>query len=407
MNRLSTSLHAFLMRLRSLFVRRRLDEEFDDELQTHISLVTEENMRRGMTRDDARYAALRSFGGVTRVKEHNRERRALHQLEILLQDLRYGFHALRKNPAFAAIAIMTLALGIGANTAIFQLLDAVRIRALPVKDPQALVSIQPTSTKDRRGSVNRFGVLTFPLWEQIRARRLEFAGMFAWGEAQFNLSSGGEARYARALLASGDFFNVLGVTPLLGRLFAPGDDQKGCGAVAVISYAFWQREFGGQPSIIGKNISLDSHPIEIIGVTPASFFGLEVGRSYDVAVPLCAEATLHGEDSRLNDGTTWWLVVIARLKAGQSLERATALLGSVSPAIFQASLPPNYPRESIKSYLGFKLAAYPVAGGISQLRNDYCDSLWVLLGASALILLIACANLANLMLAQATARQRE
>src|SRR5215469_15690542 len=191
MNRLSTSLHAFLMRLRSLFVRRRLDEEFDDELQTHISLLTEENMRRGMTRDDARYAALRSFGGVTQVKEHNRERRALHQLEILLQDLRYGFHALRKNPAFAAIAIMTLALGIGANTAIFQLLDAVRIRALPVKDPQALVSIQPTTTKDRRGSVNRFGVLTYPLWEQIRASQPGFAGMFAWGEDQFNLSSGG------------------------------------------------------------------------------------------------------------------------------------------------------------------------------------------------------------------------
>ncbi|HEY6971659.1 MAG TPA: ABC transporter permease, partial [Candidatus Angelobacter sp.] len=347
-------------------------------------------------------------GGLTQVKETNRERRGLHQLEMFLQDLRYGFHALRKNPAFAAIAIVTLALGIGANTAVFQLLDAVRIRSLPVKDPRALVSIQPTTTKDRRGSVNRFGVLTYPLWEQIRAKENEFSGMFAWGENQFNLSSGGEAHYARAILASGDFFNVLGVSPLRGRLFSPADDQKGCGEpVAVLSYAFWQREFGGQPYVIGKKISLDSHPVEVIGVTPANFFGLEVGRSYDVAVPVCAEAVLRGEYSRLNSGTAWWLVGIARLKAGQSLERATALLESISPGIFQASLPPNYPPESVKSYLGFKLAAYPAAGGISQLRNDYSDSLWLLLGASTLILLIACANLANLMLARATARQRE
>ena len=408
MNKPSISVRSFLLRLRSLFTRRRLDEQFDQELETHISLLTEENIRRGMAPGDARYAALRSFGGVTQVKEQNREHRGLHQLEMFLQDLRYGLHALRKNPAFAAIAILTLALGIGANTAVFQLLDAVRIRSLPVKNPQDLVSIQPTSTKDRRGNINRFGVLTYPLWEQIRTSQSNFAGMFAWGEAQFNLSSGGEARYAKAILASGDFFNVLGVTPLFGRLFSPADDQKGCGeTVAVISYAFWQREFGGQPSIIGRKISLDSHPVEIIGVTPASFFGLEVGRSYDVAVPLCAEAALRGEDSRLNEGTIWWLVVIARLKAGQSLERATALLESISPGIFQASLPPNYPKESVKGYLGFKLAAYPAAGGISQLRNDYTDSLWILLGASGLILLIACANLANLMLARATARQRE
>src|SRR5215470_3107490 len=407
MNTLSTGVRAFLLRVRALFSGRRLDHEFDQEVQTHISLLTEENMRRGMTRDEARYAALRSFGGVTQVQEHHREHRGLHQFDIVWQDLRYGFHVLSKNPGFAAIAILTLALGIGANTAIFQLLDAVRIRSLPVKDPQELVSIQPTTTKDRRGSVNRFGVLTYPLWEQIQARPNEFAGMFAWGEDQFNLSSGGQAHYARAILASGDFFKVLGVSPLLGRLFSPADDQKGCGAVAVLGYAFWQREFGGQPSVIGTKIPLDSHPVEIIGVTPASFFGLEVGRSYDVAVPVCAEAVLRGENSRLTSGTSWWLVVIARLKAGQSLERATALLESVSPGIFQASLPPNYPPESVKSYLGFKLAAYPAAGGISQLRNDYSDSLWLLLGASFLVLLIACANLANLTLARASARERE
>src|SRR5215469_4855503 len=278
------SIRSMLRRLQALFTRRRLDEEFDREVESHLALLTEENIRRGMTPAEARYAALRSFGGVTQVKEDNRQHRAWHQVEVMLQDLRYAFHAMRKNAGFATVGIATLALGIGANTAIFQLLDAVRIRSLPVRSPQQLVEIKPTSLDNRRGTINRFGVLTNPLWEEIRTHKQPFSGMFAWADSQFNLARGGEGRYARALMVSGDFFDVLGVPPLLGRVLSSADDQKGCGApVAVISYAFWQREFGGTPSVIGKTLSLESHPVEIVGVTPASFFGVEVGRSYDVA----------------------------------------------------------------------------------------------------------------------------
>ncbi len=401
-------LRASWERLRAHLVSRRLDKEFDLEVQAHIALLTEENIRRGMEPEEARYAALRTFGGVTQVKESNREQRGLPQLGILRQDLGYTLRTLRKSPGFAAVAVVTLALGVGANTALFQLLDAVRIRTLPVKAPQELVEIRPTDTRDRRGSMNRFGELTNPLWEQIRAGQQPFSGMFAWGQSQFNLANGGEARYAKAMVVSGDFFNVLGVRPVIGRVFTPADDQKGCGAAtAVISYSFWQREFGASPSVIGRTLSLDSHPVEIIGVTPSSYFGMEVGQSYDVAVPICAEATLQSESRFLTDGTVWWLVVMGRLKPGWSLERANAALDSASPGIFQATLPSNYPEESIKNYLAFKLAAYSGGAGVSQLRNDYADSLWLLLGASGLVLLIACANLANLMLARASARGRE
>ena len=408
MNQFFSWFHTALQRLRALFTSRRLDSEFDQELETHISLLTEENARRGMSPKEARDAALRSFGGVTQAKEDNREHRGFSRLESWLRDLRYAFQALRKNRGFSAVAVTTLALGIGANTAIFQLLDAVRICSLPVKNPNELVEIKLANTEGRRGGVNRFGQITNPLWQELRTHHDAFAGMLAWGETEFNLASGGESRYAHAILVSGDFFNVLGVAPTLGRVFTPADDQKGCGAsAAVISHAFWQREFGGNPRVIGTKLSLDSHPVEIVGVTPPSFFGFEIGRSYDVAVPLCAEEALRGENSRLANGTSWWLVVVARLKPGSTINDASALLGSISSGTFQATLPANYPPESIKNYLGFRLIASPAGSGISQVRNDYTDSLWILLGASGLILLIACANLANIMLARGAARQRE
>jgi predicted permease len=408
MARISSFLRISWQRLYASLFQRRLDREFEQEVLTHLSLLTEENLRRGLTPQEARYAALRSFGNVTQVSEENRQRRGLHHLEILGQDLRYAWHTMRKNPAFAVIAILTLALGIGANTAIFQLLDAVRIRTLPVANPQELLEIKLANGDNRRGSVNRFGQLTNPIWEQIRDHAQAFDGMLAIGDTQLNLTNGGEAHYARAMMVSGDFFHVLGVRPALGRVFTADDDRKGCGTSSVvISHAFWQREFGGNPAAIGTTLSLNSQPMEIVGVTPPEFFGFEVGQSYDVAIPLCAEPTLHTENSYLANDTMWWLMVVARMKPGSSLASVNAQLDAMSPAVFEASLPPNYPAENIKSYLGFKLAASPVGAGISKLRNDYSESLYLLLGASGLVLLIACANLANLLLARTSVRERE
>jgi predicted permease len=330
-------------------------------------------------------------------------------METLWQDVKYGTRQLARSPGFTAVALLTLALGIGANTAIFQLVNAVRLRTLPVENPEELAGIQIADMTGARGSFNFWHPpLTNAVWERIREEQTAFSGVFAWARGGVNIAPSGEARYVEGLWVSGEFFSVLGVRSLLGRVFTTADDQRGCGSSgAVVSHSFWQREYGGDPSAVGRTLTIEGHPFEIVGVTPPSFFGLEVGRGFDLAIPLCAETILQGESSRLDSGTSWWLVVMGRRKPSVSLEQAAAHLRALSPGIFEATLPKNYPAENIKDYLGFKLTAIPAGTGISRLRETYSTPLWLLLGLAGSVLLIACANLANLMLTRAGARERE
>jgi putative ABC transport system permease protein len=330
-------------------------------------------------------------------------------LETFWQDTRFGARLLRLNPGFTAVALLSLALGIGANTAIFQLLDAVRLRTLPVKDPQDLAEVQIADRKSATGAFTGGRPnLTNPLWEQIRERQKGFSGVFAWSNARFDLSQGGESRYAQGLWVSGDFFDVLRVPPVLGRVITAADDRRGCSSpAAVISHAFWQREFGGDPSAVGRTLRLDGQPFEIVGVTPPSFFGVEVGRSYDVAIPLCAEPIIRGAGSGYDKRDVWWLAAIGRLKPDWSIEKASAQLAAVSAGIFQETVSPRYNVEDTKNYLAFRLTALPAGTGVSNVRTTYEAPLTLLLAITGLVLLIACANLANLMLARATARERE
>jgi predicted permease len=327
----------------------------------------------------------------------------------MFQDLSFGVRMLRKNPGFTAVAVLSLALGIGANAAIFQLVNAVRLKTLPVRNADQLVNVQLTDMEAARGSKpSPYASVTNPIWEQIRDRQQGFSGILAWSRNDFNLAQGGEVRWAKGLWVSGDFFNVLGVQPERGRLLTTADDQRGCSAPgAVISHSFWQREYGGDPNVVGRKVTLSDKPFEIIGVTPANFFGLEVGRNFDIALPLCADAIIAGKNTRLDSGFNWWLMVTGRLKPGWTMAQATAQLQSISPDLFRQTLPPNYPPVSVNKYLESKLEAVAGGAGYSTLRASYERPLWLLLAIAGLVLLIACANLANLLLARASTRERE
>ena len=327
----------------------------------------------------------------------------------LLRDLRHAFRLLRLSPGFAVVAILTLALGVGANTAIFQLIDSIRLRTIPVQNPEQLGTIRIADRQWGSGNFSgQYSQLTFPLWEQIRQRQEGFSEIAAWADQSFNLATGGEVHYAKGIRITGDFFHLLGVRPVLGRLLGPEDDQPACAVSgANISYAFWQRNFAGDPAVIGKRLNLDGNSFQILGVTQPGFNGVSVGNYFDVAVPVCVEPILNPRDNRLPQRASWWLASIGRLKPGWTIERANAQIKAVTPQILQETIPPTYDGVATKKYLDYKFAAFSASTGFSELRDDSETSLWLLMGISGLVLLIACANLANLMLARASARERQ
>jgi predicted permease len=330
-------------------------------------------------------------------------------LESTLQDLRLALRSLRKRPGFAATAILTLTLGIGANTAIFQLLDAVRLKSLPVVSPQQLATIQV------RGGTSAFGVgmgdpttLTYALFEQIHKNQQSFSRVFAWSLTPVRVGEGSQQHRVQGLFVSGDTFATLGMVPFRGRLFTTDDDRPGCGVASVVlSYAFWQSRFGGTDSAIGSRLTVADYPAEVIGVTPPAFFGFQVGKRFDVAVLVCSAPEIFLDDYPLRRRDYFWLNVMGRLKPGWSLANASAHLQVISPGLIEASEPTHYGAPSLKLYRSFRLVAYPGGTGVSSLREQYDFSLWLLLGTTSLVLLIACANLANLMLARASTRQGE
>ena len=326
-------------------------------------------------------------------------------MEKVIRDAQYGLRSLRRTPVFAVVAILSLALGIGANAAIFQLIDAVRFRSLPVANPEGLTEVRAEGVSAFGISAGVNAAVTYPLWEQMRAHQTAFASMFAWGNAELPVGRADEARPARVLWVSGDFFRVLGVTPERGRLLTADDDRRGCGAgAAIVSHAFWQSHLGGREAAIDRTLTVHDQPFTVVGVTPARFTGLEVGQSFDIALPVCS-AALWGDSLDRRD--LWWLTVMGRLKPDWTMPRANTHLQALSPGLLEATVPSGYGADLTAQYRAFRFGVIPAGRGVSRLRGAYGTSLSLLFGLTGLVLLITCANLATLTLARASARERE
>jgi putative ABC transport system permease protein len=398
---------ALLRRILSLGRRAHMEHEIDAELREHISMCIDDNMAQGMSREAAERDARRRFGNPTVMRERVSAEDTALGIESLWHDVRNALRVFVKSPGFSLVVVATLALGIGANATLFELLDAVLLQSLPVKNPQELAQVRVVDRAKARGSFpSGYPVVTNLIWEKLREDHQGFSGIAAWRDVGFSRDSGGDARFANGLYVSGEFFRVLGVRPVAGRVFTAEDDRPGCGLPgAVISYGLWQQEFGGRPAL-GQKLRLNDKFVEVIGITPANFFGVAVGSNFDVAVPICAQSYLETTD-RLNLSTQWWLSVIGRLDPAWSVQQVAAHLGATSPGIFASTLRADYPQESVNDYLAMKLTAEPSAAGVSMLRETYSDPLRFLLGIAGLVLLITCANLASLMLARTSARERE
>jgi predicted permease len=383
----------------SLFHRKQFDQDLEEEVRTHIDRHADDLERSGVSRPQAERQARIAFGAMEKAKENVREQRAGFFLETLWKDARFGLRMLFKNPGFTTVAILTLALGIGANAAIFELLDAVRLRTLPVVAPQELAEVRIAGGNHGFGLNQDYGELTRPLWQEVHDRQQSFSGTFAWSVSHRYTGRGAEQRPFKGLWVTGNFFSVLGVQPWRGRLIQQ-EDETSCPAThVVVSYGYWKNVLGGRDINEGIQFVANNDLVQVVGVTPPKFFGMVVGDNFDIAFPFC-----NPKDGLARD--IFDVSVMGRLKPGISLDRASSELAVLSPGIFEATVPPGRSTQAVDMYKNFRLAVYPADTGVSGLRQ-YNRSLWLLLGITGLVLLIACANLANLMLARATSRQTE
>ncbi len=388
-------------RLLMLFRRGRFNADLDEEMRLHRKLREREEIARGLSPQEAHYAAQRRFGNELVLREESRDMWGWNWLESLLQDTRYGVRMLTKNPGFTTVAVLTLALGIGANTAIFQLLDAVLFRSLPIDHPEELADIRIVGGNGGMGVNNgSYPQLTRPIWLELREHHVPFSGVFAWGDGGVNVGKGSQISWRRELEVSGEFFPVLGVRPWRGRLLLPEDETACPASRAVVSYAYWQSEMAGRDPGTGSTLIIDGNLVEVVGVTPPEFFGLSVGDTFDIALPFCQP-----QEGLRRD--VFDIAVMGRLRPGWTLQRASAELAGISPGVFQATALSGRSAKEMETYQHFRLAAYPASNGLSRSRQQGETALWLLLAITGLVLLIACTNLANLILARSSTRERE
>jgi predicted permease len=402
-------LRVLVSRFRAVFGPGTLDRDLDDELRYHVEMEIEENIRKGMPPQEARRVALRDFGGVAQISEDYRDRRGVPLIETLLQDVRYAMRGFRKAPAFTAVAVASLALGIGANTAIFTLADQLLLRLLPVRNPEQLVRFEAPGPglgmqRDYPNSIS------YPLYTLIRDHGSAFDGVIAQFGWEVNMLTNGDAERVNCDLVSGNYFQVLGVTPAVGRVLGPEDDNKPGGhPVVVLTHDFWQRRFGGDPSIVGRSVTFNQTPMTIVGVAQRGFNGVRIGAYTQVIAPIMMKKQMVPWWPTITDPRQAWLHVFARLKPGVSREQAAGAVNGLYAGFLaeQSQNAKGIPENIRREFLARRLEVVPGMRGHSNVRGMFDRPLKVLGVLVGLVLLIACANIAGLLSARSAARKTE
>jgi predicted permease len=387
--------------LLAMWNRKQREQDLDRELRSHLDLETEELRQDGLSPRDAHYAAQRAFGSTTLIKEDIRAMWTWASFEQLAKDLRYALRTIRSNAAFSTAAILSLALGIGANTAIFSLIDALLLRSLPVRNPAELVQLQFVE-QGRLGS--SFG---YPTIGALAGLTEIFEGVCGFSSFAFNVTSQEGSERVTGAWVTGGYYPTLGLAPYAGRLITPEDDRPGAPPVVVLSYSYWETRFARDFGVVGRSIQLEGKPVSIVGVSPRGFTGANVGDAANLTLSLAVVPQLFPERAQQLESGSQWLRVLARPRSGVSTAQARARLAVVWPQMATIATTPRMNAKRRQVILASSIDLVPGATGYSTLRDQFRRPLLVLMAVTGLVLLIACANFANLLLARGAARSKE